>query len=82
MLHGVCVCVCVCVCVQVDALRGKVSSLEADLRSSTSVNGKLQRQLVEERNKGDQELKSLRLDQQDLQAQVCTHETSKSRTDG
>jgi len=68
-------------CVQVDALRGKVSSLEADLRSSASVNGELQQQLMEERKKGDQELKRLRLDQRDLQAQVLTsHDLSWSRS--
>ena len=47
-----------------------MSSLEADLRSSGSVNGQLQRQLVEERGKGDKEVRTLRRAKEDLEAQV------------
>ncbi len=46
-------------------------SLEADLRSSATVNGKLQQQLTEEKDKGERETRKIKHFNQDLEAQVC-----------
>ena len=47
-----------------------MSSFEADLRSSTSVNNQLQKQLVEERMERERNAKGLRLENQDFALQV------------
>ncbi len=53
-----------------EALRGKVSSLEADLRSSASVNGQLQEQMVQGRRGKDKLIKQLEREKEDLASQV------------
>lgn len=62
---------------EVEALRSKVSSLEADLHSSSAVNGQLQEALVTERRGKDKTIKSLEGDKEDLAAQVEQLEKTK-----
>ena len=57
-------------CMQVEALRSKVSSLEADLRSSATVSGKLQKQLVQERKEGRKNIEEIRHKKEDYASQV------------
>lgn len=55
---------------QVEVLRSKVSSLEGDLRSSTSVNSQLQDQMVQERRTKDKLIRELEGEKEDLTSQV------------
>lgn len=58
--------------VQVDALRHKVSSLEDDLKSSTTANSQLQQQLSEVKSSLSSSTRQLTEERNILQLQVCT----------
>lgn len=57
-----------------EALRSKVSSLEADLRSSATVNGQLQESMVKERRTKDDLIKQLEREKEEFAAQVGSGE--------
>ena len=58
--------------VQVDALRHKVSSLEDDLKSSTTANSQLQQQLSEVKSSLSSSTRQLTEERNILQLRVCT----------
>lgn len=68
--HSVCLLILPLSLPQVEALRSKVSSLEGDLRSSSTVNGQLQNQLVKERREKENSIRELEQEKEDITLQV------------